>query len=148
MLLSPIVNPLSTPSKLKVLIVSLSNIWTESVRAILASIPHFELLNVAHGGLGAYHLIREEQPALIIVGDTLPYDEMVRLLDLLRNEENRPYCIVMVPTGRYEQHARKAGADVVILRSASSERLIAAVLAARDRLLADQAAKGSSADLA
>lgn len=128
-----------TPScKINLLVVSVSEIWAKSVRTILSSLQEFNLLDTAKGGLTAYEVIRERQPELLIIDDSLPSDEVLRLLKLLDDCVERPYSIVMVPSVRHEWFVRRAGADATVLRTHTSDQLIDAVHSARDHLLSQR----------
>lgn len=118
----------------RILLVSLSAIWVTSVRTVLASLPAVEVVGIAHGGLGAYQFIRSEQPALVIIDDTLPADEMAHLLALVKALPERPYSIVVVSTSRQAPQALGAGADAVVPRSQAGHDLVATVAAAADKL--------------
>ena len=129
-----------TQDPTRILLVSLSAIWVTSVRTVLASLSAVEVAGIAHGGLGAYQFIRSEQPALVIIDDTLPADEMAHLLALVKTLPARPYCIVVVPTSRQAPQALGAGADAAVSRSQAGHDLVATVAAAADQIRTGRAA--------
>ena len=130
--------PQPPPDKLKILVVSLSNIWTRSVQAILASLEGFDLLDIAGGGLTAYEVALAEQPQLMVVDDSLPLDEVLRLLELLSQAPAHPYAIVVVPSIRHKWFMLRAGADATVLNTDTLADLLSAVLVAREQIFSNQ----------
>lgn len=128
----------SSLGKFKILVVSLSEIWARSVRAILVTLQDIELLSTARGGLTAYEAAQTELPHLMVVDDSLPSDEVLRLLELLNDLPQRPYCIAMVPSIRHKWFLLRAGADATVLRTRTSNDLISAVKMAREHIQASQ----------
>ncbi|MEZ4639468.1 MAG: hypothetical protein R2873_21845 [Caldilineaceae bacterium] len=122
----------------RILVVSLSEIWARSARAILATLADVDVLQTARGGLTAYEIVRSEHPDLMVIDDSLPSDEAQRLLELLSEAPHRPYCIAMIPSSRHKWFMQRAGADATVLRSNASNDLISAVLLAREHIKAGQ----------
>lgn len=135
---------MSPSGKTTILIVSAPGIWEVSIRSVLAALPDVELLDTAQGSLTAYQMVRDLRPHLLIVDDSLSIKEGLLLVTRIKAEGSPPYCIVVVPTARQEKMALAAGADAVILRSASSEKLAATVHAAREQRAASNAAENDS----
>ena len=117
--------------QIRILLVSLSEIWATSVQAVLAALPDCALMDTVKGGLTAYDVIRRAHPDLVIVDATIPLDEQVRLLMLLRDLEARPFSIVVMATNRDRAKINSARPDLVVFRADSWSRLIEAVHVAR-----------------
>lgn len=122
--------------KTKILIVSLSDIWATSAKALLSSKWNFDLLDTAFGALGAVEMVRDVRPEVVIIDDSLPSAETSRLLHVLKNTEPSPYCIVMIPSSRHGTKVLNSGADAVVLRYGSPDNLSSAVLTAYNRMRA------------
>lgn len=125
---------MSLTDKTTILLVSTSDLWTVSVRSLLASLPDIELLDTAHGSLTAYQTVLEKQPHLLIIDDSLPADEAQMLVTMVRAKAFAPYCIWVVPTARHKKLGSANVADAIITRSGPSEQLIKAVLSACEQI--------------
>lgn len=124
----------ATTKKTKIILVSTSDLWASSARTVLATMPNLELLEPAYGSLSAYQLVFEQQPHVLVIDDTLPFEEVLWLLNRIRSENIPLYFIAMLPTTRLRQVALAAGVDSVILHSGSTRQLEMAVLAAQKQL--------------
>lgn len=121
-------NPLHQDSrKIKILVVSESELWTASVLSLLANLPDAELLSTARGSLSAYQLVLEMQPHMLIMDDSLPLEEGLSMVSRIKQEEIPLYCIVAVPTSLQKGMAIRAGVDAVINQSSSSRELESAL---------------------
>ena len=127
--------PCDSSENLKILVVSVSELWTTSVMSVLATIPEVELLEIARGTLTAYQLVRDRQPHMLIMDDSLPLQEGLLMVTRMKQEGIPVYCIVMVPTTRQMKMAETAGVDDVVVRSGSSNQLETAVQTGRKHIL-------------
>ena len=125
---------MSRSDKTTILLVSTSDLWTVSVRSLLASLPDIELLDTAHGSLTAYQTVLEKQPHLLIIDDSLPADEVQVLVTMIKAKTFTPYCIWVVPTARRKKLGSANVADAIVNRSSPSEQLVKAVKSACEQI--------------
>lgn len=116
---------MSTAQASKILLVSHLDVWVRAMRTMLASTPDIVVIEGARGGLGAYQIVVSESPDAVLIDDSVPYDEIIRLLTLLRDLTARPYCAVIAGSSRLNRQFITAGADAVLSREATSEQLSA-----------------------
>jgi DNA-binding NarL/FixJ family response regulator len=71
----------------------------------------------AGDGLSALSMVREEQPALLVVDSNLLEDEVLLLLKEVKGAWPEVCCLVLVQTTARKNRALAAGADAVMLRN-------------------------------
>jgi DNA-binding NarL/FixJ family response regulator len=124
--------------KTRILPVSTSRLWSASARPVLSTLPNVELLETARGSLTAAQVVRESQPHIIIIDDSLPIEESLLIITGIKQEGIRVYCILMVSTTQMKENGYLAGADAVIFRTGSAHQLEQAVITAQKRISANQ----------
>jgi DNA-binding NarL/FixJ family response regulator len=105
-------------------IASRPGIMQEALRAMLALSPRIELAGTAGSGLLVVSLVRKYLPALVVIDSNLVEEEMVALLQKIKQEQPHIRCLVLAETGRQQQVMVNAGADAVLLRSEPAERIV------------------------
>ncbi len=94
---------------------------------MLALLPQIEIMEAVGGGLSALNLARQNRPALLIIDSSLPEDEILALLRQIKQEQPLVRCLVVAETSRQQAAVLAQGADAVILRSETTERLVEAL---------------------
>jgi len=113
----------------RALIAAPPGLMRRSLRAVLATFPTVELIGEADGCLSAQRMTETEKPDIILIATGLPEREVAMLLQGFQEEGRfKPHTIVFVNTNHQKKWAREAGADAVLLQSASTH-LLANILA-------------------
>lgn len=115
--------------KLRVLLVSTSNIWVRSMRTVLANWPDLDVPEAVTGGLTAFQSVPENYPCLIVVDSSIPTEEAVALVRSVKNGQQSCYCLVVIATSQAAPLFKRAGADDIVLRGDITTALLAAVSA-------------------
>lgn len=71
-----------------------------------------------------WHVIREQQPGVVLIDSNLPEDEMSVLVRLIKDETPEIRCVVLTDTRRRELQAEMADADTVISRGRGVDEII------------------------
>ena len=71
----------------------------------------------AGDGLSALSMVRDQQPALLVVDSNLLEDETLSLLKEVKGAWPEVRCLVLVQTTRRKNRALAAGADAVMSRN-------------------------------
>jgi len=117
----------SLSKKISTIVVSRPGVMRQALGAALALLPQIEITGDAGGGLSALNLICKNRPALLIIDWGLPEDEMTALLRQSKQEQLQLRCLVLAETSWQQETALAMGADVVVLRSEPTERLVQAL---------------------
>ena len=89
----------------------------ESLRALLTGSGQVAVIGSAGDGLSALSMVREVQPALLVVDSNLLEDEVLSLLKEVKGAWPEVCCLVLVQTTGRKNRALAAGADAVVSRS-------------------------------
>ena len=108
----------------RMLIAAPPGLMRRSLRAVLATFPTVELIGEADGCLSAKFMSETLKPDILLIAAGLPEKEVTMLLqEIQREEQHKPYSIVLVNTNNQKQAARAAGADAVLWQSGSTQEL-------------------------
>ena len=89
----------------------------DSLRALLIGSGRVVVTGSAGDGLSALSMVRDIQPALLVVDSNLLEDETLSLLKEVKRAWPQVRCLVLVQTTGRKNRALAAGADVVVSRS-------------------------------
>ena len=89
----------------------------DSLRALLTGSGRVLVTGSAGDGLSALSMVRDIQPALLVVDSNLLEDETLSLLKEVKRAWPQVRCLVLVQTTGRKNRALAAGADVVVSRS-------------------------------
>jgi DNA-binding NarL/FixJ family response regulator len=127
----------ANPTKIRTVIAARPGSICDSLRATLTSLPQFEICGIANGGLSTLKLVRNCIPTLLVIEAGLLQDEIVMLLGKLKQEQPEIRYLVVTKTNRQKQILENLGADIVILRSDPTDRLVESLenLGHRERII-------------
>jgi two-component system response regulator DesR len=103
--------------KVRAVIASRPGVMQESLRTMLTGSGQVAVTGSAGDGLSALSMVREVQPALLVVDSNLLEDEVVSLLREVKGAWPEVRCLVLVQTTGRKNRALAAGADAVISRN-------------------------------
>jgi two-component system response regulator DesR len=89
----------------------------ESLRAMLSGSGQVVVTGSAGDGLSALSIVRDVQPALLVVDSNLLEDEAMSLLKEVKGAWPEIRCLVLVQTAGRKNRALAAGADAVVSRN-------------------------------
>jgi DNA-binding NarL/FixJ family response regulator len=89
----------------------------DSLRALLTGSGRVLVTGSAGDGLSALSMVRDEQPALLVVDSNLLEDETLSLLKEVKRAWPEVRCLVLVQTTGRKNRALAAGADAVVSRN-------------------------------
>jgi DNA-binding NarL/FixJ family response regulator len=95
----------------------------EALRSVLRSIPEVEVIESVAGCLSAAQAIRSLTPALVVVSDQIPAEEILALIQHPMRERHAPGIVVLSTSHAREQRFLDAGAYAVVTPWDSIERL-------------------------
>ncbi len=110
--------------QLRTLVVSAPGIMGESLRALLASVPHVEIVGSAAGCLSACKMARDLVVDLVVIDANLPEPEVLTLLEELNNGSSSPHAVIFINSFSQKKRALVAGADAALWRSEPSQLLV------------------------
>ena len=103
--------------RVRAVIASRPGVLQESLRAMLTGSGQVAVTGSAGDGLSALSMVREVQPALLVVDSNLLEDEVVSLLREVKGAWPEVRCLVLVQTTGRKNRALAAGADAVVSRN-------------------------------
>ena len=103
--------------KVRAVVASRPGVMQESLRALLTGSGQVAVIGSAGDGLSALSMVREVQPALLVVDSNLLEDEVLSLLKEVKGAWPEVCCLVLVQTTGCKNRALAAGADAVVSRS-------------------------------
>lgn len=103
--------------KVRAVIASRPGVLQESLRAILTGSGQVTVIGSAGDGLSALSMVREVQPALLVVDSNLLEDEALSLLKEVKAAWPEVRCLILVQTTGRKKRALAAGADAVVSRN-------------------------------
>ena len=114
--------PLDHPL-LKTVIVSRPGISQEALRTGLAEFAWVDIVGSATNGLSALSLLEYQRPNLLIIDSNLLDDEVVHLIQYAKKEDPTLSCLVLTQTYHRQRAALETGADAVLQRDSSAQKL-------------------------
>jgi DNA-binding NarL/FixJ family response regulator len=124
-------NP-QTSGPIRVLLADDHTMFRQGLAAILASYGAMEVVAEVPNDADALELARELSPDVVIMQVQLPFSRAVATLEAMRSFPHPPKVIIvtMFESPRYIRGLTGVGASAYVLKSSSSEHLVAAVRAA------------------
>ena len=121
-----------TSGSIRVLLADDHTMFRQGLSAILASYGGMEVIAEVPNDADALELARELSPDVVIMQVQLPFDRAVTTLEAMRSFPDPPKVILvtMFESPRYIRALTGVGASAYVLKSTSSEHLVAAVRAA------------------
>ena len=102
------------PTTLTTLLVTPPGATAEALRSVLRSIPEVEVIESVAGCLSAAQAIRSLTPALVVVSDQIPAEEILALIQQPMRERHAPGIVVLSTSHAREQRFLDAGAFAVV----------------------------------
>jgi DNA-binding NarL/FixJ family response regulator len=93
------------------------------LRALLRTIPRIEIVGQVDQGSAALEMVTLERSALVLLGSSLPFEEMRMALKQIKAEWPQTQCIALVDNIQQQGIARASGADGVLLKGFAAETL-------------------------
>ena len=114
---------------IRVLLADDHTMFRQGLSAILASYACMEVIAEVPNDADALDLARELSPDVVIMQVQLPFQRAVETLEAMRSFPKPPKVIIvtMFESPRYIRALTRVGASAYVLKSTSSEHLIAAV---------------------
>ena len=100
--------------KLSVLVVSPPGAWQRLLQMSFEFYSFVEVVNVATGSLSASQLANEHRPDLIVIDSSVPFDDMLVLIQTVKDENHGTKSLVITDTTQQKRKAIQAGADFTI----------------------------------
>jgi DNA-binding NarL/FixJ family response regulator len=117
---------------IRVLLADDHTMFRQGLAAILASYEGMEIVAEVPNDEAVLELARELYPDVVIMQVQMPFQRAVETLKAMRSFEDPPKVIIvtMFESPRYIRTLTRVGASAYLLKSTSSEHLVAAVRAA------------------
>ena len=117
---------------IRVLLADDHTMFRQGLAGILASYGGMEVIAEVPNDADALELARELSPDVVIMQVQLPFQRAVETLEAMRSFPKAPKVVIvtMFESPRYIRGLTGVGASAYVLKSASSEHLVAAVRAA------------------
>jgi DNA-binding NarL/FixJ family response regulator len=99
----------------------------DGLEAMLASIPHVEILGEVEDGASTLRIVSRSQPALVLLDADLLNDEDWDILRTIKARWPQTQCLLLTETSRQVQVARNNGADETLFKGFSMAELSQAI---------------------
>ena len=100
--------------KLHVMIVSLPGTWQRMLQQNLEDYPFVEVDNVASGALSAVQLIETQEPDLILIDSSIPFQDVNALIKNVKERNPEIQVIVLADTSYQLKRILGSGAEYAI----------------------------------
>jgi len=122
----------NTSGPIRVLLADDHTLFRQGLAGILASYEGIEVVAEVPNDAGALELGRELSPDVVIMEVQTPFERAIATLQAMRAFPHPPKVVIvtMFERPRYVRELTGAGASAYVLKSSSSEDLVAAVRAA------------------
>jgi len=116
--------------KIRVLICDDQAIVCEGLRAILGTVPEFEVVGIAHNGAEALDAIPAAQPDLVLMDLKMPQMNGIQATRLIREKYPRVRVLVLTTydTDEWVIDAVRSGAAGYLLKDTPREALVQAII--------------------
>jgi DNA-binding NarL/FixJ family response regulator len=117
---------------IRILLADDHTMFRQGLSAILASYGGMEIVAEVPNDADALELARDLEPDVVIMQVQLPFQRALETLEAMRSFEEPPKVIIvtMFESPRYIRELTGVGASAYVLKTSSSEHLVAAVRAA------------------
>lgn len=105
------------------IVVSRPGVMQQALRTTLSLCPGIVILSSAGDALNALHQVVAQHPTLVVIDTNLLSDEIAALLASIKATQSPPRCLVFIASSFHADTMLQAGADVVLPRDSSAERL-------------------------
>lgn len=109
--------------KIATIVVSRPGVMQQSLRAILASYPWLSVVASSGDGLSALRQTAQHHPDLLVIDANLLDEEVDALIVAVKADRPGTRCLVFLYSSQREASALAAGADAVLQRNSSAQRL-------------------------
>lgn len=99
----------------------------DGLEAMLASIPHVEILGEVEDGASTLRMVSRSQPALVLLDADLLNDKNWGILRTIKARWPQTQCLLLTETSRQVQVARNNGADETLFKGFSMAELSQAI---------------------
>lgn len=96
------------------MIVSHPGTWQRVLQKHLAAYAFVQVVGVAGGSLSAAQLAKEQSPDLIIIDCSIPFDDLLVLVENVNQANPGTTSIVITDTTQQKRRVIKSGADYTI----------------------------------
>jgi DNA-binding NarL/FixJ family response regulator len=122
----------NTSEPIRVLLADDQTLFRQGLAAILASYEGVEVVAEVPNDEEALRLARELSPDVVIMEVQMPFQRAVETLEAMRAFSDPPKVVIvtMFESPRYVRNLTGVGASAYVLKTSSSEHLLAAVRAA------------------
>lgn len=100
--------------KLRVMIVSHPGTWQRVLQKNLEAYPFVEVVGAVSGSLSASQLAMENSPEIIVIDSSIPFDDVIALVQNVKRENLETRSIVITDTTQQRRRVTRAGADYTI----------------------------------
>jgi DNA-binding NarL/FixJ family response regulator len=100
--------------KLRVMIVSHPGTWQRVLQKNLEAYPFVDAVDVVTGSLSASQLAKENSPSLILIDSSIPIDDAIALVQIVKRENTNTNSVVITDTTQQRRKVIRAGADYTI----------------------------------
>ncbi len=109
---------------LKGLIIAEPGRVRDGLQALLTAIPQMGRVEQAGDTSSALRTIRKQQPTLVLLDFSLIGDDLRTLLKRIKAESPQTQSLVLVDDAEQQQEAKASGADRVLIKGFTAEKLI------------------------
>lgn len=122
----------NTNGKIRVLLADAHTMFREGLEAILSSRADLEVVGAVTNDGQVPRLARELRPDVVVTEVQVPLEKAKKILGAMRSSPDPPEVVIctMFDIPRYMRGLIGSGASAYVLKSSSSEHLVAAVRAA------------------
>lgn len=76
--------------------------------------PSVNVVGIAQGGLSALQLAKESPPDLLLIDSSIPFDDVLALIQMFKKEMPETQSIVITDTTQQRRRITRAGADYTL----------------------------------
>ena len=100
--------------KLNALIVSHPGTWRNMLQKTIEAYSFVTVIKVVCGSLSAVQLAKDHNPDLMVIDSSIPFDELIALIENIKREYPEIRTIVIVDTTQQQHKITQVGADFTI----------------------------------
>jgi DNA-binding NarL/FixJ family response regulator len=109
--------------KIPTIVVSRPGVMQQALQTALSLYPGIVILSSAGDALNALHQVEAQHPMLVVIDANLLNDEIEALLTSIKATQSPPRCLVFVTSSFHIDTMMQAGADAVLPRDSSAQKL-------------------------
>lgn len=114
---------MSLQQTIPTIVVSRPGVMQQALRTSLSLYPGIMILSSAGDALNALRQVVAQHPKLVVIDANLLNDEIETLLTSIKATQSPPRCLVFVTSSLHTNTMLQAGADAVLPRDSSAEKL-------------------------